>query len=156
MQFGAPKLWYMKYSLSILISLIASPVSADCVILLHGLARSSSSFLVMERALQGIGYDTVNVDYPSKDGTIPKLTQETLPKAFQKSPAKDKMHFVTHSMGGILVRYYLDKMPNLPDNLGHVVMLGPPNKGSAVVDELSDFPGFKLLNGIAGTQLSYD
>jgi len=145
----------MKYTLSILISLMASPVSADCVILLHGLARSSTSFLVMEKKLQGIGYDTVNIDYPSRRGSIPELAAQTLPKAITQCDPKDNMHFVTHSMGGILVRYHLEHMSR-PKNLRHVVMLGPPNKGSAVVDQLGDFPGFKVLNGQAGKQLSTD
>ena len=54
-------------------------------------------------------------------------------------------------MGGILVRQYL--LLNTIENLGHVVMLGPPNKGSQVVDKLYKVPGFKLINGPAGMQL---
>ena len=61
------------------------------------------------------------------------------------------MHFVTHSLGGILVRQYL-RDHDIP-NLGRVVMLGPPNKGSEVVDRLSDFPGFRFVNGDAGLEL---
>jgi len=62
-----------------------------------------------------------------------------------------KVHFVTHSLGGILVRQYL--LHHQIDNLGRVVMLGPPNKGSEVVDKLRDFPGFRFINGEAGLEM---
>ena len=143
----------MKYSLTVLALLMATPVSADCVILMHGLARSSTSFLIMETALEGIGYDVVNVDYPSTKASIEELTNATLPAAITQCEQADQMHFITHSMGGILVRNYLTNAPVVPKNLGYVVMLGPPNKGSPIVDKLGDLPGYELWNGVAGKQL---
>ncbi len=143
----------MKYLLTILTFLTASPATADCVILLHGLARSSTSFLIMETGLKGIGYDVVNVDYPSTKADIESLAGTSIPAAIELCENADQIHFVTHSMGGILVRYYLKHANEKPKNLGHVVMLGPPNKGSSVVDKLGDLPGYELWNGIAGTQL---
>ncbi len=136
-----------------LIFLTASPATADCVILLHGLARSSTSFLIMETGLKGIGYDVVNVDYPSTEADIETLAGTSIPAAIERCGKADQIHFVTHSMGGILVRYYLKHANEKPKNLGYVVMLGPPNKGSPVVDKLGDLPGYELWNGIAGTQL---
>ena len=63
----------------------------------------------------------------------------------------DAIHFVTHSLGGILVRYYFAH--NAIDNMGRVVMLGPPNQGSKAADEMRDVPGFDWINGPAGYQL---
>ena len=143
----------MKYILTVISLLFASAATADCVILVHGLARSSHSFLAMETALKGIGYDVVNVDYPSTEYTIEELSELTIPPAVAACKNARKMHFVTHSMGGIMVRYYLKHTAPKPKNLGHVVMLGPPNKGSPIVDKLGDVPGFELWNGVAGKQL---
>ncbi len=123
----------------------------ECVILLHGLARSDGSMKKLSQVLDDAGYLTVNVSYPSTKQHIEALATDAIAKALAHCPEDSTINFVTHSMGGILVRQYLKK--NIIKNLGRVVMLGPPNKGSHVVDNLSKIPGFKLINGPAGMQL---
>lgn len=123
----------------------------ECVILLHGLARSSSSMEKLAKALNDSGYLTVNDGYPSTQYKIDKLANDAIAKALTRCPKDTTIHFVTHSMGGILVRQYLRS--NIIKNIGRVVMLGPPNKGSHVADRLHKMPGFKLINGPAGMQL---
>lgn len=125
----------------------------ECVILLHGLARSSVSFTIMELRLKWDGYSVVNVNYASKAGSIEELALSAISSGLKAADGK-RVHFVTHSLGGILVRHYLKN--HKVENLGHVVMLGPPNKGSSVVDDWNNFPGFELVNGVAGRQLSTD
>ncbi len=127
------------------------PAVADSVILLHGLARSDWSMNKLEKALLKRGYRVQNVGYKSTRGTVEKLAEQAIAPALAACPSGSTINFVTHSMGGILVRQYLRH--HAIDKLGRVVMLGPPNKGSEVVDKLRDFPGFHFFHGDAGLEL---
>ena len=136
-----------------LITLPNLVASKECVILLHGLARSEASLALLERSLWVQEFVVVNPGYSSKKKPIAALVQETLPAAVAACEEL-RINFVTHSLGGILVRKYLAHLR--PDKLGRVVMLGPPNQGSQVVDVARELMGFDFFNGPAGHQLGTD
>jgi len=124
----------------------------ECVILLHGLARSHCSMSPLEQALREQGYRVVNSEYDSLAAPIETLALTAIDQTIAECPTTaSPIHFVTHSLGGILVRQYAQLRPSAA--IGRVVMLGPPNQGSELVDQFAKLPGFNRVNGFAGKQL---
>jgi pimeloyl-ACP methyl ester carboxylesterase len=99
------------------------------------------------------GLHSRNLDYPSRTKPIETLAAEVVPEGLKRcrDGALHPVNFVTHSMGGIVVRYYLGK--NRVPELGKVVMLSPPNQGTEAADALRDDAFYKWWNGPAGQQL---
>ena len=157
------------YALSVLVPLIlfgcgpntysvktpaADIAIGECVVLLHGLGRTYHSMDKMQEALIQAGYHTVNLDYPSRKKDIKSIAAEEIPIALEQCRRfnPDAVHFVTHSLGGIVTRMAIKQ--SRPEKLGRVVMLSPPNRGSRVVDHLKERWYYLWFNGPAGQQLS--
>lgn len=140
-----------------LVFFVAMPAYAmpgEYVVLLHGLIRTNRSMNSLETYLSQQGYEVLNIDYPSRKHQIPELAAMVREEVISKTSNAVKVHFITHSMGGIILRYMQKNNP-LP-NLGRVVMLSPPNHGSELADKMANFPLLEWIVGPAGKQLGTD
>lgn len=123
----------------------ASAPDRATVVLLHGLGRTPLSMRPMERSLEEEGFRVVNLGYPSRREPMDALV-DSLGAALAACCAEaERIHFVTHSLGGILVRSYVRS--HGAARIGRVVMLSPPNAGSEVVDRLEGLGALEWLLG---------
>ncbi len=131
----------------------------DKVVLLHGIGRTSRSLDGLEGVLQDRDYNTLSITYPSRRLTIEDNAawlREVVLDADFWTAQKTLVHFVCHSMGGLVLRQYLNRYRDeLPRHkLGRVVMMGTPFGGSAVADFWHKNPLYKWFYGPAGQQLT--
>ena len=130
----------------------SDPAGAPHVIVVHGLGRTSASMVVLATRLEHAGFDVVRFDYPSRSEPMEALV-DLLGEAVSACCGDEgrTTHFVTHSMGGVLVRSYLAQQPE--PHRGRVVMLSPPSQGSEIVDAFGESPMLRSLLGPAGSML---
>lgn len=130
----------------------SAAATQDGVVLLHGISRTALSFRKMQLALGRAGFATLNLDYASRSKGLEGLADDIHPAIQHSADRIDgPVHFVCHSMGGLLARVYIAR--HRPKRLGRVVMLGTPNRGSEIADRLKDFGIYRAFFGPAGQQL---
>ncbi len=137
---------------TLLIDLTKLKAKPANVVLLHGLGRASLSMAYLANRLAKAGYIPNNLSYPSRKYPIEKLAEDfVLPAIEECLRDGNPVHFVTHSLGGIIVRQIANSNPDF--KIGRVVMLAPPNGGSEVVNTLASWAWFRAINGPAGEEL---
>jgi len=126
--------------------------SGDYAVLLHGLGRTSRCLNKMAGSLEMAGFQSINIGYPSTRHDIETLAWIIQGEIKRNCPETNrKIHFVTHSLGGIILR--LMQKQNAVPNIGRAVMLCPPNSGSELAELLKNNWLFKIATGPAGQQL---
>lgn len=123
------------------------------VVLLHGLGRTPASMVLPSRMLRARGFLPLNLRYPSLRRPIPELAEVVRRRIDRDLPDPSlPVHFLTHSMGGIVLRALVARRP--PDfDLVSAVMLAPPNGGSVLADRIGDYRLFRAITGPAGQEL---
>lgn len=131
------------------------PPSQHLVVLVHGLFRTKSSFAKLERALREAGFDVEGVNYPSTRRSIAEHAAQ-LTRILDRDEDHTRVSFVTHSLGGIVVRAALaqDAAWKQRIEVGRLVQMAPPNRGSIVAEALSDWIVFEWVTGKSGQDLS--
>lgn len=127
-------------------------MKTENIILLHGIACHSLVMTFLESYFKHKGYNVLNIDYPSRKLCLEKCAEHVhkeISAFLKKHP--HPTHFVTHSMGGLVLRAYAKKYPT--DFAHRAVMIAPPNKGSHVADNLRNIKLFQKIFGPAGQQL---
>ena len=127
--------------------------SGNVVILLHGIWRAKESMRALQTALRDEGYEAVSLNYPSTQGRIEEHAAQ-LARIIDNLEGAEKISFVTHSMGGLVVRRYLQD--NEDDRIGRLVMMAPPNRGAGLGRVLDKAGLFKPIFGPAGPQMLED
>lgn len=126
----------------------------DYVLLVHGLWNSPVSMVKIGNRLMNENYNVINVGYPSTEREVKAISRGYLKEVIKKNcPNKTKkIHFVTHSMGGIIVRDYINDSENI-SRFGKVIMLAPPNNGSEIIDNVKGIKVIEKILGPAGMAL---
>lgn len=123
------------------------------VVLLPGIFRRSVSLEPLVRALRAAGFPVLALDYPATSRSLEACADHLHePVAAFDRGHPGPLHWVTHSMGALVVRVYLARHP--PERPGRIVMLAPPNQGSELADRLAGFALYRRLFGPAGAQLT--
>jgi pimeloyl-ACP methyl ester carboxylesterase len=126
------------------------PMSGDAVILLHGIARSTKSMLPMKRHLEKAGRQVFSFGYPSTQVSIEDAA-DALQQAIGSLEGIERIQLVGFSMGGLVIRSYLDRHPH--EQVSRVLLIGTPNHGAEMADLLRRNSIYKLCLGPAGQQL---
>lgn len=105
----------------------------ELVVILHGLGRTNKAMDKIDRAIRFAGFETLNFNYPSTEKSITEIA-EILNNELEKFGSDTQFNFVTHSLGGLVTRRLFKLYPQY-DN-GKVVMIAPPNKGSAYARQI--------------------
>lgn len=123
----------------------------ELVVLAHGLGRSNWAMWRFAQRLEYAGYKVCSLDYQSLGVSVTEVLLETstqIDACFLNAP---KVHFVGHSLGGLVIRAYLQNKTHKLQKakIGELILIGTPNKGSELADHLNDSWLMEIGGGIS-------
>lgn len=114
----------------------------ELVVLVHGMGRSRASMWTLGRSLEAEGYRVLNWGYNSYTDSVPEIGAALARDLESETGAAPRVHFVGHSLGNVIVRWTLAN--EQPERVGRIVMLAPPNQGSAAADRYARYTAWLL------------
>ena len=125
------------------------PGGEDTAVLIHGWGVRAAAMGPLARYLNAAGFTVLNYDYPTSRAHIAEHGKRFL-ELFREERFPGRIFFLTHSMGGLVLRYALAGLTEAEcRSIAAVVMLGPPNRGSRLAVP-GKFRGAAKINASLG------
>ena len=131
----------------------ASGLRDQTVVMLHGLGRTRRSLAGMDRALNERGFSTLRVGYPSRSQSI-EAHARGVAKLLEQTPVNQKLSFVSHSLGGLIVRQLCTYDAPWRERMSRIVMLAPPNRGASLASTLDQGGVIRRILGPSYVQIA--
>ena len=128
-------------------------------VLLHGLMRSHHCMKPLAKRIGDTEHpQTFAFEYASTRAKVPEHA-DALQQVLSDWPPSWRIRFIGHSMGNIVVRHWITDRQRAIDSEGllsrceSMVMLGPPNQGSAIAKRVQQTGLFSIIAGSGGMQM---
>ncbi len=131
------------------------PTSQQCIIVIHGITAGTEHVAQIETALNDNGYYVANIGWET-GGKLEPISDNVFTEGLQLCRSikeVKRIHLIGHSTGGIIIRYHLAN--NTIPELGYVVMIGTPNKGSRLANLAKFTMNEEKHNAIYGETIRY-
>ncbi len=126
------------------IFLVEEPLQAaenkEVVVLVHGYNKDHRDMIQLKEYLETRGYEIVTVDLPLRFRSIEHATgvfRDQMEATLASLETEQKISFVGHSTGGLVIRKYLDELEN-KEMINRAVQIATPNQGSSLATLVSD------------------
>ncbi len=120
----------------------------ESVVLIHGLWMQGLEMILLQRRLEAAGYFVTRFRYKTVSSEL--LYNADALRRFVEAVPGEKIHFVCHSMGGLLIRLFFERFPEfVGQHPGRVVTLGSPHQGSFTARRLARLPFWRWMFGKA-------
>ena len=116
----------------------------EYIVLFHGIYGTEKDMKPIAEMLGNKNYNIISIQYPTNSDSVEMISEKYIKPVIDGLDNDKKVHFVVHSMGSGILRYYLKN--NNMDNLGKVVFISPPSHGSALADHFIS----KMLKDLLG------
>lgn len=118
-------------------------MSTALIVLVHEFNKGRDDMCFLQEQLSSLGFEVLSVDLPTTFGTIEDSVNSLYLQVWNKVSNGRPVSFVAHSMGGLIVRRFLDKFRQI--NFKNLVFIATPHGGSKLADIANKIPGYSCV-----------